>query len=197
MLVVKNCISRNSKTYRMNKNILTNILWSNWTVVGFSVKFFNFGFRSKISSGNHLSPIFGNELYTKPASKPATNAPKKNEINQYDKEIFDSYDVLISQSPEMAVKYTSPLLEWLKILNFVMDLFITGQFKAGERWSNAPRNREAYKIKARDRWAANRYCDTLGTSFGPSKRSSNPDLTMYQPISPCQMTQLFCEFYTQ
>ena len=42
-----------------------------------------------------------------------------------------------------------------------------------------------YKTTAEDKWAAKRYCDTRGTSFGPSKFLwSNPDLTMYQPRRP-------------
>lgn len=35
------------------------------------------------SVGIHLSAIFGNELYNKPASKPATNAPVKKNILYY------------------------------------------------------------------------------------------------------------------
>lgn len=46
----------------VEKNIHTKILWSNCTVVGFSVKFRNAGENAKISSGIHLSAILGNEL---------------------------------------------------------------------------------------------------------------------------------------
>lgn len=46
----------------VEKNILTKILWSNCTVVGFSVKFRNAGENARISSGIHLSAILGNEL---------------------------------------------------------------------------------------------------------------------------------------
>lgn len=55
--------------------LLTSTLWSNCTVTGFSVKLLIVGARDIISFGIQLSPIFGNELYTRPASSPATNAP--------------------------------------------------------------------------------------------------------------------------
>lgn len=54
---------------------LTRILWTNWVVVGFSKKFFHFGSRASKSVGIHRSAIFGKELYTSPASRPATKAP--------------------------------------------------------------------------------------------------------------------------
>lgn len=54
---------------------LTRILWTNWVVVGFSKKFFHFGSRASKSVGIHRSAILGKELYTSPASRPATKAP--------------------------------------------------------------------------------------------------------------------------
>lgn len=54
----------------------TRILWSNCTVVGFSVKFRRAGENARISLGIHLSANLGKELYTKPASRPATRAPE-------------------------------------------------------------------------------------------------------------------------
>lgn len=53
----------------------TKTLWSNCTVVGFSKKFFRAGEKASRSSGIHRSPILGKELYTSPASRPATKAP--------------------------------------------------------------------------------------------------------------------------
>lgn len=53
----------------------TKIRWSNCTVVGFSKKFLIAGEKASRSSGIHLSAILGKELYTNPASKPATKAP--------------------------------------------------------------------------------------------------------------------------
>jgi len=44
-------------------------------VVGFSKKFFHFGSRANKSVGIHRSAILGKELYTSPASRPATKAP--------------------------------------------------------------------------------------------------------------------------
>lgn len=63
-----------SKSIKRKKH--TRILWSNCTVVGFSNMFFNFGEKARRSSGIQRSPILGNELYTRPASSPATNAPR-------------------------------------------------------------------------------------------------------------------------
>ena len=53
----------------------TKILWSNCTVVGFSVKFLSVGEKARRSLGIQRSANLGKELYTSPASKPATNAP--------------------------------------------------------------------------------------------------------------------------
>ena len=44
-------------------------------MVGFSKKFFHFGSRANKSVGIHRSAILGKELYTSPASRPATKAP--------------------------------------------------------------------------------------------------------------------------
>lgn len=89
-------------------------------------------------------------------------------------------------SPEIAVKYTNPLLECASILNGTIDLFMTGQCNAGDKFSRAARKREAYRIKANVKCVANLYCDTLGTSLGPVKLcSSSPDRTIYHPIRPC------------
>ena len=56
--------------------VVTRYLWSNWTHVGFSVMFLSRGEKRRRSSGIHLSANLGKLLYTRPASRPATKAPK-------------------------------------------------------------------------------------------------------------------------
>lgn len=59
------------------------ILWSNWTVVGFSVKFLSVGDMASRSLGIQRSANLGKELYTSPASRPATSAPVKEDKWRY------------------------------------------------------------------------------------------------------------------
>ena len=60
--------------------LLTEYLWSNWTHVGFSVMFLSMGEKVRRSSGIHLSANLGKLLYTRPASRPATKAPRIDSV---------------------------------------------------------------------------------------------------------------------
>jgi len=58
-------------------------------VVGFSKKFFHFGSRANKSVGIHRSAILGKELYTSPASRPATKAPVGRGVELRNKKIVN------------------------------------------------------------------------------------------------------------
>lgn len=97
--------------------LLTSILWSNWTVVGFSKTFLMLGENASRSSGIQRSPIFGKELYTRPASRPATKAPV--EIDPQQQSLRCSWMInfmslkelsacLVNPIPDKAVRKTNP-----------------------------------------------------------------------------------------
>ena len=109
----------------------------NCTVVGFSKKFLIFGDMARMSSGIHLPAILGNELYTRPASRPATNAPKNGE--QVQNKYTCGQQLHLQKVtwgllfvPDSAVINTMATVPWARPLN----LFKWGlaAFKEGKEW---------------------------------------------------------------
>lgn len=75
MKITQYHFSTHTHMYTTN-GLHTSSRWLNCTVVGFSERFFGLGLIANRSSGIHCPPILGKELYTSPASSPATNAPE-------------------------------------------------------------------------------------------------------------------------
>ena len=89
-----------------------------------------------------------------------------------------------TKAPDTAVKKTRALTPIVmpRILFTAGRSLPTSIFFAGSKMSSELQKRTEYKTMAVDKWAASRYCDTRGTSDGPSKFfGSNPLLTMYHP----------------
>ena len=89
-----------------------------------------------------------------------------------------------TKAPDTAVKKTRALTPIVmpRIFFTAGRSLPTSIFFAGSKMSSELQKRTEYKTMAVDKWAASRYCDTRGTSDGPSKFfGSNPLLTMYHP----------------
>lgn len=98
-------------------------------------------------------------------------------------------------SPDTAVKNTMALTVCAKAVTPFSSLTLRYVAATGKGRStlSAPAMRPAYRMKASDKCAARRYCDTRGTSEGPWNRSSRPDFTMYHPMRPCNFA--LCRSY--
>lgn len=88
--------SQKNDTFQCPCAALTRQRWSNCTVVGFSNTFFKVGENARRSSGIQRSPIFGKELYTNPASSPATNAPTKHILSVISHITFMFLNILLT-----------------------------------------------------------------------------------------------------